>query len=274
MATTTRIGDDGTADVAHYRLLARVQVRFARRVTERAPGRGDTSRHAGPGSPAARGGDVTCITLPVHRFSAGSQRLLLPSVRSAAVPPSLASPGAFCMPVHARPRSALLGRPVHADGHGGDRRHTRCTRPRATPRRAASAEGRPSAVDRAGDPHRRASTGRSRSGRRGAGAISSRWCSRRDAPSAASGSAGQRRAEAAARAERRQAPQWVMPVPGAGWSASFGEAGSTWSSGYHTGQDFTAPSGTPVMAAGAGTITSATWSDAYGNMHRDHSPGR
>lgn len=77
----------------------------------------------------------------------------------------------------------------------------------------------------------------------------------------------ERRAEAraAARAERR-APQWVMPVPGAGWSASFGEAGSTWSSGYHTGQDFTAPSGTPVMAAGPGTITSATWSDAYGNI--------
>lgn len=77
----------------------------------------------------------------------------------------------------------------------------------------------------------------------------------------------ERRAEAraAARAERRS-PQWVLPVPGAGWSASFGEAGSMWSSGYHTGQDFTAPSGTPVMAAGPGTITSASWSDAYGNV--------
>ena len=38
-----------------------------------------------------------------------------------------------------------------------------------------------------------------------------------------------------------------------------------WSSGYHTGQDFTAPYGTPVLAAGAGTITFAGWSDAYGN---------
>jgi murein DD-endopeptidase MepM/ murein hydrolase activator NlpD len=77
----------------------------------------------------------------------------------------------------------------------------------------------------------------------------------------------ERRAEAraAARAERRS-PQWVLPVPGAGWSASFGEAGSMWSSGYHTGQDFTAPTGTPVMAAGPGTITSASWSDAYGNV--------
>lgn len=72
-------------------------------------------------------------------------------------------------------------------------------------------------------------------------------------------------ATAAARAERR-APQWVMPVPGAGWSASFGEAGSAWSSGYHTGQDFTATAGTPVQAVGSGTITSASWSDAYGNI--------
>lgn len=77
----------------------------------------------------------------------------------------------------------------------------------------------------------------------------------------------ERRAEAraAARAAAR-APQFVMPVPGAGWSASFGESGSMWSSGYHTGQDFTAPSGTPVHAVAAGTITSANWSDAYGNI--------
>jgi murein DD-endopeptidase MepM/ murein hydrolase activator NlpD len=72
-------------------------------------------------------------------------------------------------------------------------------------------------------------------------------------------------ARAAARAAAR-APQWVMPVSGAGWSASFGEAGSSWSSGYHTGQDFTAPSGTPVFAVSDGTITSANWSDAYGNI--------
>jgi len=72
-------------------------------------------------------------------------------------------------------------------------------------------------------------------------------------------------ARAAARAERR-APGWVMPVPGAGMTAYFGEAGSAWSSGYHTGQDFTAPAGTSVHAVGAGTITSAVWSDAYGNI--------
>jgi murein DD-endopeptidase MepM/ murein hydrolase activator NlpD len=67
------------------------------------------------------------------------------------------------------------------------------------------------------------------------------------------------------RQERRELSQWVLPVSGATWSSSFGEAGSMWSSGYHTGQDFLAPYGTPVMAAGSGTITFAGWSDAYGN---------
>jgi murein DD-endopeptidase MepM/ murein hydrolase activator NlpD len=84
----------------------------------------------------------------------------------------------------------------------------------------------------------------------------------------------ERRAEAraAARAAAR-APQWVLPVAGAGWSASFGEAGSAWSSGYHTGQDFTAPTGTSVHAVSDGTITSATWSDAYGNIIKITHPG-
>ena len=72
-------------------------------------------------------------------------------------------------------------------------------------------------------------------------------------------------ARAAARAAKR-APSWTLPVSGAGWSASFGESGSAWSSGYHTGQDFTAPSGTPVHAVGPGSITSATYNGSYGNI--------
>ncbi len=71
--------------------------------------------------------------------------------------------------------------------------------------------------------------------------------------------------ERADRAQQREFTRWVMPINGAGWSASFGESGSMWSSGFHTGQDFTAPTGTPVMAASGGTITFAGWSDAYGN---------
>lgn len=77
----------------------------------------------------------------------------------------------------------------------------------------------------------------------------------------------QRRADAraAARAAER-ARSWTLPVAGAGWSASFGESGSAWSSGHHTGQDFTAPSGTPVHAVGPGTITSAAYNGSYGNL--------
>jgi hypothetical protein len=38
-------------------------------------------------------------------------------------------------------------------------------------------------------------------------------------------------------------------------SAGFGDGGTLWSSGAHTGQDFAAPTGTPVYAAGSGTVT-------------------
>lgn len=43
-------------------------------------------------------------------------------------------------------------------------------------------------------------------------------------------------------------------------------AGSMWSSGYHTGVDFSAATGTPLKAVGAGTVVSAGWGGAYGNQ--------
>ncbi|MER5740692.1 LysM peptidoglycan-binding domain-containing M23 family metallopeptidase [Streptomyces sp. NPDC002262] len=57
---------------------------------------------------------------------------------------------------------------------------------------------------------------------------------------------------------------WVAPVAG-GISTSYRTAGAMWSSGYHTGTDFIASSGTTVRAVGAGTVVSAGWSGAYGN---------
>lgn len=42
-------------------------------------------------------------------------------------------------------------------------------------------------------------------------------------------------------------------------------SGASWSSGYHTGSDFQAASGTSVRAIGPGTVVSAGWSGAYGN---------
>ncbi|HEY9368217.1 LysM peptidoglycan-binding domain-containing M23 family metallopeptidase [Streptomyces sp.] len=68
-------------------------------------------------------------------------------------------------------------------------------------------------------------------------------------------------------AERAAAPAasgWVAPVDG-GISTPYHMAGSMWSSGYHTGVDFMASSGTNVRAVGAGTVVSAGWGGAYGN---------
>lgn len=57
---------------------------------------------------------------------------------------------------------------------------------------------------------------------------------------------------------------FVAPV-GGGTSTAYKLAGSMWSSGYHTGVDFSASTGTTVRAVGAGTVVSAGWGGAYGN---------
>ncbi|MFG2234701.1 LysM peptidoglycan-binding domain-containing M23 family metallopeptidase [Streptomyces sp. NPDC048723] len=79
----------------------------------------------------------------------------------------------------------------------------------------------------------------------------------------------QREAAAESQAEApAAAPQsaagFVAPV-GGGISTQYKVAGSMWSSGYHTGVDFIASSGTTVKAVGAGTVVSAGWSGSYGN---------
>ncbi|WP_243059252.1 M23 family metallopeptidase [Nocardioides sp. SR21] len=56
-------------------------------------------------------------------------------------------------------------------------------------------------------------------------------------------------------------------------TTSFGETGSLWSSGEHTGLDFAAPTGTPVVAAGPGLVT-VEHPDWAGNLVRiDHGGG-
>lgn len=55
----------------------------------------------------------------------------------------------------------------------------------------------------------------------------------------------------------------VTPIASAVAGSGFGQSDSLWSQ-LHTGQDFTAPTGTPVAAVGNGTITSAGWAGAYG----------
>ncbi|TIC86265.1 hypothetical protein E8D34_11330 [Nocardioides sp. GY 10113] len=59
--------------------------------------------------------------------------------------------------------------------------------------------------------------------------------------------------------------RWVLPISSSSYrlTARYGEYG-LWSS-YHTGLDFAAPTGTPIMAVTKGVITSAGYDGAYGN---------
>jgi murein DD-endopeptidase MepM/ murein hydrolase activator NlpD len=74
----------------------------------------------------------------------------------------------------------------------------------------------------------------------------------------------------ASRAEKRAAQiklhQWVLPVaPGVyHLTARFGQYSYLWST-MHTGLDFAADTGTPIMAVAGGTITETGYSGAYGN---------
>lgn len=59
--------------------------------------------------------------------------------------------------------------------------------------------------------------------------------------------------------------QWVLPVDFYRLTNTFGMARSYYSSGYHTGLDFAAPSGTPIKAVAGGVVTSVGYDGSYGN---------
>jgi murein DD-endopeptidase MepM/ murein hydrolase activator NlpD len=73
--------------------------------------------------------------------------------------------------------------------------------------------------------------------------------------------AARKKAEAERRA--RLAAAYTLPVASFTLTAGFGQAGDLWSAD-HTGQDFAAPTGTPVRAVHSGTVTSAGWAGSYG----------
>ena len=63
------------------------------------------------------------------------------------------------------------------------------------------------------------------------------------------------------------AGEWLVPVAGPyRLTARFGETGEHWASGAHTGLDFAAPLGTPVVAASGGRVIQAGYAGAYGNL--------
>ncbi|WP_240981741.1 MULTISPECIES: peptidoglycan DD-metalloendopeptidase family protein [unclassified Streptomyces] len=55
----------------------------------------------------------------------------------------------------------------------------------------------------------------------------------------------------------------AAPVESYVFTGVYGERGA-WSRGYHTGQDFAVPSGTPVRAVGPGRVVRAGYAGAYG----------
>nr|WP_323369376.1 M23 family metallopeptidase [Streptomyces alkaliterrae] len=62
---------------------------------------------------------------------------------------------------------------------------------------------------------------------------------------------------------RKLAASYTLPLANFQLTSTFGESGSMWSNN-HTGQDFAAPTGTPVKAVHTGTIKEAGWAGAYG----------
>ncbi|MFJ8749328.1 peptidoglycan DD-metalloendopeptidase family protein [Streptomyces sp. NPDC102441] len=58
---------------------------------------------------------------------------------------------------------------------------------------------------------------------------------------------------------------WATPVESPDVTTQYRASGASWSSGYHTGSDFQAASGTSVRSIGPGTVVSAGWSGSYGN---------
>ncbi|MFF4248024.1 M23 family metallopeptidase [Streptomyces sp. NPDC001822] len=73
------------------------------------------------------------------------------------------------------------------------------------------------------------------------------------------------KARAARAAERARLNAFHLPVAGSHVTTGYKSGGALWSSGTHSGVDFQAASGTPVVAVGAGTVVEAGWGGAYGN---------
>ncbi|MGW6281126.1 M23 family metallopeptidase [Kribbella sp. NPDC055071] len=72
-------------------------------------------------------------------------------------------------------------------------------------------------------------------------------------------------AKAAAIAKAKAAPKVVLPTTGYHLTARFDQAGGRWAHN-HTGLDFAAPMGTPVLSVMAGEVIQADFEGAYGRQ--------
>ena len=73
----------------------------------------------------------------------------------------------------------------------------------------------------------------------------------------------EKRAKAEAARLAKLARSFRLPVASYQLTSGFGDAGSLWAND-HTGQDFAAPTGTPIKAVHSGTIKEAGWAGSYG----------
>jgi hypothetical protein len=80
-------------------------------------------------------------------------------------------------------------------------------------------------------------------------------------------------AKAQKQAARIKLNQWVLPVAAGVYhlTARFGDYSPLWVH-FHTGLDFAAPTGTPIMAVAGGTISEVGYSGAYGNRTIEQLP--
>ncbi|WP_327327301.1 LysM peptidoglycan-binding domain-containing M23 family metallopeptidase [Streptomyces sp. NBC_01210] len=105
----------------------------------------------------------------------------------------------------------------------------------------------------------KAPSGSSDSGSSDSGSSDSGSVVQSSAKSSSGGSAG-------GNAAQTSASGFTAPVDGATVITPYHLAGAMWASGYHTGLDFAASTGTTVKAVGPGTVVSAGWGGAYGNQ--------
>jgi murein DD-endopeptidase MepM/ murein hydrolase activator NlpD len=66
------------------------------------------------------------------------------------------------------------------------------------------------------------------------------------------------------RADELAAARWVLPISRYNLTATFGESSYLWST-VHTGLDFAASEGAPIVSVATGTVTSTKYDGAYGN---------